>query len=427
MTLAVTGFVFLGLLLFSMPIIFALGVAAVAGLLVGGYPLQVIASSVISTAEGWVLLAIPCFIFAGLLMERCGMAQALVDLARAMVGGLPGGLGMSVITVSYLFSDLCGSIIAEVSALSSVLLKPMLRAGYKPEDAASLIAAGSAMGMLVPPAIFMIVIAVVTNVSPVALFLAGFIPAATQAVCLCVLVLIRAKAKGWPRDAAPSLPRFLTALRAATVPLLVPIVIFGGLYSGAFTTTEAGAVVAFFAIVVARFYYRNVSWRGIFDIAYESGILTGAVIFLTAVATIYQYLLGVTGVPKALGDLLQPLEAAPWLFLVGVAAITLVIGMVLEGLPAAVLFVPVVYPIALRLHIDPIHFCIVQTAAVGVGLFMPPLGIGLLVALRFAKLSVFQHAPHYWPYALSLVTGLLLIIAFPEISLILPRSAGFIR
>jgi tripartite ATP-independent transporter DctM subunit len=374
-----------------------------------------------------VLLAIPSFIFAGLLMERCGMSHALVDLARAMVGWLPGGLGMSVISVAYLFSDLCGSIIAEVSALSSVLQKPMLRAGYKAEDAASLIAAGAAMGMLVPPAIFMIVIAVVTNVSPVALFLAGFIPAATMAVCLCVLVLIKARKEGWPRDTNPSFPKFLTALRAAFVPLLVPVLIFGGLYTGAFTTTEAGAVVALFAIIVARFYYRNVSWREIFDVAYESGILTGAVILLTAVATIYQYLLGVTGVPKVLGEILQPLEAAPWLFLIGVAAITMVIGMMLEGLPAAVLFVPVVYPIAAKLGIHPIHFCIVQTAAVGIGLFMPPLGIGLLVALRFAKLNVFQHAPHYWPYAVTLVIGLLIIIVFPEISLILPRSAGFIR
>jgi C4-dicarboxylate transporter, DctM subunit len=273
----------------------------------------------------------------------------------------------------------------------------------------------------------MIVIAVVTNVSPVALFLAGFIPAATMAVCLWILVLIKARKEGWPRDTDPSFPKFFVALRAAFVPLLVPVLIFGGLYSGAFTTTEAGAVVAAFAIVVARFYYRNVSWRQIFDVAYESGILTGAVIFLTAVATVYQYLLGVTGVPKALGDVLLPLQATPWLFLIGVAAITMVIGMMLEGLPAAVLFVPVVYPIAAKLGIHPIHFCIVQTAAVGIGLFMPPLGIGLLVALRFARLNVFHHAPHYWPYALTLVIGLLIIIVFPEISLILPRSAGFIR
>src|ERR1041385_8212433 len=164
MLLATVAIVFVALILLSMPIVCALGVAGIVGLWIGGYPMQQLASALVSGSQSWVLLAIPAFVFAGNLMERCGMSHALVELARAMVGWLPGGLGMSVIAVAYLFSDLCGSIIAEASALSSVLRKPMLRAGYKPEDAASLIASGAAMGMLVPPAIFMIVIAVVTNV-----------------------------------------------------------------------------------------------------------------------------------------------------------------------------------------------------------------------------------------------------------------------
>src|SRR6186997_3339347 len=215
--------VFVVLVLLSLPIVFALGLAAVAGLLVADLPLQIIASSVVSGTQSWVLLAIPSFIFAGLLMERCGMSQALVGLARAMVGWLPGGLGMTVVACAYLFSDLCGSIMAEVSSLSSLLMKPLERAGYRKEDAASLIAAGAAMGMLVPPAIFMLVISVVTNTSAVALFLAGFIPAAVMAVCLCVLILFRARKYGWPRDMDTSFPKFLTALRVAFVPLLVPV------------------------------------------------------------------------------------------------------------------------------------------------------------------------------------------------------------
>ena len=201
--------VFVVLVLLSLPIVFALGLAAVAGLLVAGLPLQIIASSVVSGTQSWVLLAIPSFIFAGLLMERCGMSQALVGLARAMVGWLPGGLGMTVVACAYLFSDLCGSIMAEVSSLCSLLMKPLERAGYRSEDAASLIAAGAAMGMLVPPAIFMLVISVVTNTSAVALFLAGFIPAAVMAVCLCVLIFFRARKYGWPRDVDTSFPEIL--------------------------------------------------------------------------------------------------------------------------------------------------------------------------------------------------------------------------
>src|SRR6266540_6786263 len=215
MLLAATAIVFVGFVALSMPIVFALGIAGIVGLALGGFPLQMLPSSLVAGSQNWVLLAIPSFVFAGTLMERCGMSHALVDLARALVGWLRGGLGMSVIVVSYFFSDICGSKMAEVSALGSTLMPPLKRAGYSAADGASLIASGTAMGMLVPPAIFMIVIGEVTNTS----------------------------------------------------------------------------VVAFYAFVAARFYYRNVSWGEMLVIAYESALLTAAVVFLLAVATIFQYLM----------------------------------------------------------------------------------------------------------------------------------------
>src|SRR6266851_1518800 len=372
MLLAVTAVVFVVLVLLSMPIVFALGIAGIVGLVLGGFPLQMLPSSLVGGSQNWVLLAIPSFVFAGTLMERCGMSHALVELARALVGWVRGGLGMSVIVVSYFFSDICGSKMAEVSALGSTLMPPLRRAGYRPEDGASLIASGTAMGMLVPPAIFMIVSGDVTNTSVVALILAGF-------------------------------------------------------YLGAFTATEAGAVVAFYSFCSARFYYRNVSWREMVNIAYDSALLSAAVVFLLAVATVFQYLMGVSGAPLFLAEILKPLSGAHWLFLTGVALMTMLFGMVLEGLPAAVVLIPVVFPIATKLGINPVHFDIVQTAAVGIGLFLPPLGVGLLMALRFAQISVGQHARAYWPYVLALLVGLMLIICIPELSLFLPRSAGLIR
>jgi C4-dicarboxylate transporter DctM subunit len=301
------------------------------------------------------------------------------------------------------------------------------KAGYRPEDGASLIAAGTAMGMLVPPAIFMIVISAVTNQSAVALFLAGFIPAATIGVCLCVLVLIQAHVLGWPKDTRTSFARVMTALKNAGVPLVIPVVILGGFYMGAFTATEAGAIVALYSLLAAKFYYRNVTWMQVLILAYEAGVLTGVVVFLLAVATIFQYLMGLSGAPEFVAWILGPLESRPWLFLTGVALMTLVFGMVLEGLPAAVVLIPVVFPIATHIGIHPVHFDIVQTAAVGIGLFTPPLGVGLLMALRFADISVGQHAKAYWPYLLALLFGLMLIICIPELSLFLPRSAGLIR
>ena len=197
--------VFVFMLLLSMPIVFSLGAAGVAGLWLGGYPMQQLSSALVSGSQSWVLLAIPAFVFAGGLMERCGMSHALVEFARSLVGWVKGGLGMSVIVVAYFFSDICGSKMAEVSALGSSLMPPLTKAGYKKEDSASMIAAGTAMGMLVPPAIFMIVIAQVTNTSAVTLFLAGFVPAFVMMICLMVLVYMRARRYDWPVDANPSL------------------------------------------------------------------------------------------------------------------------------------------------------------------------------------------------------------------------------
>ena len=427
MLLVLVFAIFVVLILFSMPIVFALGVSAMAGLLVGGYDLQVFSSSLVSGSQSWVLLAIPAFVFAGGLMEKCGMSHALVEFARALVGWVKGGLGMSVIVVAYFFSDICGSKMAEVSALGSTLMPPLTKAGYKREDSASLIAAGTAMGMLVPPAIFMIVIAQVTNTSAVALFLAGFVPAATIMVCLMVLVYFRARKYDWPVDSNPSVAMIFKTGKSAAVPLVIPVVILGGFFLGVFTATEAGAVVAGYAFFAARFYYRNVSWTAMGRLAYDSAILTASVIFLLAVASVFQYLMGVTGVPTLLADVLGPLKSAHWLFLVAIALITMMFGMVLEGLPAAVVLIPVVFPIAEKMGIDPYHFNIVVTASVGIGLFLPPMGVGLLMALRFANLSVGQHWRAYMPYVAALMIGLMLIILFPELSLFLPKLAGALR
>jgi C4-dicarboxylate transporter DctM subunit len=385
---------FVVLTILSLPIVFALGMAGFAGLLVGDFSLQKLPSSLVAGSQSWVLLAIPTFIFAGNLMERCGMSYALVDLARALIGWVRGGLGMSVVLAEYFFSGISGSTIADVSAIGSMLTPPMLRAGYKPEHAVSLVASASAMGILVPPAIFMIVLGQVTDTSVVGIFLGGFLPA---------------------------------AVKAALVPLVVPIVIVLGFYFGVFTATEAGALVAAYAVGAAFLYYRNVSAREMMVLVYESALLTAAVVFLLAVASVYQFLMGMLGVPLLLGQMLLPLQTTPWLFLLAVSVIVIFFGMVLEGLPAAVVLVPVVFPIAKQIGIHPIHFNIVLTAAVGIGLFLPPIGVGLLMALRFGNISVGQHFRAYWPYLFALLAGLMILIIWPEITLFLPRRAGLVR
>ena len=282
--------------------------------------------------QHWVLLAIPTFVFAGNLMERCGMSYALVNLARVLVGWVRGGLGMSVVLAEYFFSGISGSTIADVSAIGSMLTPPMLRAGYKPEHAVSLVASASAMGILVPPAIFMIVLGQITDTSVVGIFLGGFIPAAVSALCLMAVILLQAHRLHWPKDEPPTWPRFVEAGRASLVPLVVPDHHRAGVLLRRVHRHRGGRAGG-----------RLCHGRGVLllqerDVArdaqliYESALLTAAVIFLLAVASVYQFLMGMLGVPRMLGELLGPLAATPWLFLLAVSLIVILFGMVLEGL-----------------------------------------------------------------------------------------------
>ena len=427
MLVAIVLVTFIVLTALSLPIVFALGAAGFAGLLAGGFSLQKLPSSLVAGSQSWVLLAIPTFVFAGSLMERCGMSYALVNLARALIGRVRGGLGMSVVLAEYFFSGISGSTIADVSAIGAMLTPPMLRAGYKREQAASLVASATAMGILVPPAIFMIVLGQVTDTSVVGIFLAGFLPAAVTAACLMLVIFVQAHRLGWPKDAPPTSAELGKAVRESLVPMVVPVLIVAGFYFGAFTATEAGALVAFYAVAAALLYYRNVTPWEMLKLVHESALLTAAVVFLLAVASVYQFLMGMLGVPALLGEILRPFQATPWLFLLAVSLIVILFGMVLEGLPAAVVLIPVVFPIAKQIGIHPIHFNVVLTAAVGIGLFLPPIGVGLLMALRFADISVGQHFRAYWPYLVALFAGLMLLILFPEISLFVPRRAGMVR
>src|ERR1700693_5998138 len=242
-----------------MPIVFALGLSGLLGLLIGNFSRQSLLSSLVAGTQHWVLLSIPTFVFAGSLMERCGMSYALVDLARALIGWARGGLGMSGVLAEYFFSGISGSTIADVSAIGSMLTPPMLRAGYKPEHAVSLVASATAMGILVPPAIFMIVLAQINDTPVVAIFLGGFPPAAVPAACLMTVIFIQAHRLGWPKDERPTWARFVKAGKASLVPLVVPIVIVLGFFFGVFTATEAGALVAAYAVAAGAFYYKNLA------------------------------------------------------------------------------------------------------------------------------------------------------------------------
>jgi C4-dicarboxylate transporter, DctM subunit len=425
MLISLAGISFVLLVLIGTPVVFSMALSGIIGLLLGNFDLGKLPSSIIGGGDSFVLLAIPSFIFAGNLMERCGMSHQLVALARSLVGWMKGGLGMTTVAAEYLFSGVSGSTVADVSAIGTMLTGPMVKAGYKPEHAVSIVAAASGLGVLVPPAIFMIVVGGMTNTSIVGIFLGGFIPAVAMSVIVMALIYWQARRYHWPTDARPSWGTFLRALKGALVPLFVPLVILVGFRYGIFTATEAGGIVAFYSLVVALFIYKNVSFKEILLILEESALISAAIVLLMGVATLYQFLLGMAQVPQLIGQLMVPLKGSPAAFLSVTALIVLFLGMIMDGLPAAVILIPVLFPTAQVMGVNPIHFCIVLTAAQGVALFMPPIGVGLLIALRFGKLTMAQHFPYYWPYALALIVGLLTIIVIPELTMWLPRGAGF--
>ncbi len=360
--------------------------------------------------DSFVLLSLPLFILAGALMETGGIARRLVALAVALVGWIRGGLGMAVITAEYIFSGISGSTVADVSAVAATTIPGMVRAGYSRELAVAVVSAASAMGILVPPCILMIVIGSVASLSVAALFTAGFAPAVVLALALMVYVWWRAGKSGIGR-----------AVWHALIPLGMPAIIFGGILGGIMTPTEASVLAVLYAAIVGLFVYREIKWRDLPEIVVKSAMVTGAVGLLLGTAGLVSWFLTVQQMPAALIRLMTVVPGSSTVFLFATAVIFVFFGAVIEGLPAVVILLPSLLPVAAGLGIDPIHYAIVIVAAVGIGLFLPPIGVGLFIACGIADLSVDRASRAMLPFVAVLAVGLVVIILVPWITLVLPR------
>lgn len=423
--IALTALSFVALLLLAVPVAYTVGMAAFIGLWwSGAYPLTIIVQQVFLSVDSFVLLAIPLFILAGALMETGGIAVRLVHFAQALIGWIRGGLAMAVVIAEYIFSGISGSTIADVSAIGATMIPPMTRAGYRPEEAVSVVAAASAMGILVPPCILMIVIGSIANVSVAALFVGGFIPAIVLAAAIMLYIYVQARRGGKAPAQRASLGVLGRSLRDALIPLGLPVIIFGGILGGIVTPTEAAAVAVFYAAIVGLFVYREIRWSQLPEILIQSAVVTAAVCFLLGTAALVAWILAVQQVPAALLRAMSALSAGPTVFLMLTALLFIVLGAVLEGLPAVVILLPTFLPVVKQLNIDLVHYSIVVVAATGIGLFLPPIGVGLFIACGIANLSVDRVVGPMLPYVLFLCLGLLLVILFPWFTLVLPRAFG---
>jgi len=420
--------VFIVLTLLDLPIVFSLALALALGLAgASEIPLFVVAHKMATGIDSFVLLAIPLYVLAGSLMETGGISVRLVALARVLVGWIRGGLAMVVVVVEYLFSGLSGSTAADVSAVGSMLIPSMARAGYSREYAVSVVSASSAMGMLVPPCINMVVAGAIANVSVGALFIGGFIPAMVLALSILVLIYGQAWRNGWQAEERVTLGTFVRAVGAALVPLGMPIIIFGGILGGIVTPTEAGMLAVIYAAVVGVGIYREIRLRDLYRILLDTAVASGVICILVGVASVFAWVMAAEKIPHAILSGTLSLSASPVVFLALSALIFMVIGAFLEGLPAIVVLLPAMYPVSAQLGIHPIHYINVIIAAVGIGLFLPPIGLGLFIACSIAKITVTAAARALGPFLIMLLIGLLVLILIPSLTLFLPRVAGLIR
>lgn len=420
--IAVLAITFVALLLLSVPVSFAMGLASIAAILwQGKTPLNTVVTQMVAGMDSFPLMAIPFFILAGELMERAGISERLVNLAKALVAHVQGGLGMAVMVAEYLFSGISGSTAADVSAIGSMLIGPMERAGYRKGEAIAIICAATAMGILVPPCIFMIVLASMTNQSIGAMFVAGFVPAVVIAAGLMAYVYWRAGKLGIPRAEKASRRQLLGALGDGVIAMVMPVIIFGAIFGGITTVTEAAVVAVLYSAFVGLAVYRSFRVRDLFGILLASTINSAMIMLLVGVATVFSWILTVERVPQAVAALVTGISASPLVFLLVSNLIFIVFGAILEGLPALIVFVPVMYPIATQLGVDPLHYGILIIASIGIGIFLPPIGVGLFIACAIGKMNMMDAGRHMAPYLGILVLGLLVITVVPWFTLVLPQ------
>lgn len=418
---------FVGFIVLGIPIAFAMLAGSALSLLWGGLiPYAMIGQRMGAGIENFTYLAIPLFILAGTIMEHTGISKRLVNLARALVGHLPGGIGQAVIVSEIFFSGISGASLSDASAIGSLMYPALRRAGYQPGQATALIAAACAMGILIPPCLTMVVLGAIAGVSVSALFIAGFIPGFVMAIGLMLLVYYQSKRGILPKgEKAASWAETWTAFKDSIIALMMPVIIFGGILGGVFSPTEAAAVAVLYALVVGLVVYREIGLKDIYTMFVQTATITGAIGLILGAASAFSTIMAIDGVPNLVADLIRGLSSNPIAFLIAVNLIFVIFGAVLDGIPALLLFVPIFLPVAQSLGIDPLHFTLVSVASLGIGLIVPPIGIMMLVICSITNTPVDVASRAMTPYLAILFGCLVIIIAFPWVVLVLPRALGY--
>ncbi len=422
--LLIIGFV--GSILMGVPIAFGIAFAAAVYFLANPtLPTLIYSQQLVAGANHFVLLAIPFFVLAGVAMESNGMSSRLIELLVRMMGRLRGGLNLIIIVAVAFFSGVSGSKLADIAAVGGIIMPAVRRTKQDPNEAAGLLACSGVMAETIPPCVNMIIFGFVASISIGGLFMAGVIPAVILALALAVVAIYTGK-KVDPSAAFPERRPMLRLLGGALVAFIMIAMIGKGVTSGVATSTEVSAFAVIYAFVVGGLAFRELTWPIVVRLFVQSASMTGSILFIVAAASGLGYALTIERIPNLMSETMTQFGAnyGATAFVILATIVMMVFGMILEGAPAMILFGPLLTPIAVQLGVNPLQFGTVMVIAMGLGLFAPPVGLGLFATCAITGTEAKNVARPMMKYLIVLALGLLALIFVPEFSLWLPRKLG---
>ncbi len=421
-----SGIIIFGLLtvlmLTGMPISIALGLTVLT--FIFGFtdvPVASVALKLFTGIEKFEIMAIPFFILAGNFLTHGGVARRMINFATSMVGHWYGGLGLAGVVACALFAAVSGSSPATVVAIGSILLPAMVKAGFPNKFGAGVITTSGALGILIPPSIVMVMYSVSTNTSVGALFMAGVIPGALLAFLLGFTTWWRARKFNYPRMPKATFAQRWKALRESIWGLLLIVIVMGGIYTGIFTPTEAAAMSAVYAFIIAVFVYKDMGLKDVPRVLLASANMSAMLLYIITNAVLFSFVLANENIPQQLADWLIGMGLGPIAFLLVVNILLLVAGNFMEPSSIVLIMAPILFPVAMKLGIDPIHFGILIVVNMEVGMCHPPVGLNLYVASGITKMGITELTIAVWPWLLTMLGFLVLVTYWPPLSLWLPN------
>jgi len=415
----------IGLMLTGMPVSISLGLTVLTYLFtMTTVPIESVALKLFTGIEKFEIMAIPFFILAGSFLTHGGVAKRMITFASAMVGHWAGGLGLAGVLACALFAAVSGSSPATVVAIGSIVLPAMIRQGFPARFGAGVITTSGALGILIPPSIVMVMYAVATNSSVGQLFIAGIVPGIVLATMLGLTTWWIARKNGYPRQPKASWAERGRAFRQSMWGLLLIVVVIGGIYTGIFTPTEAAAMSAVYAFVVAVFVYKDMPLSRVPKVLLDSANMSAMLLYIITNAVMFSYLMTSENIPQAMAGWMLDKGLGVVAFLLIVNVLLLLAGNVMEPSSIVLILAPILFPVAIKLGINPIHFGIMMVVNMEVGMCHPPVGLNLYVASGIAKMGITELTIAVWPWLLTMLVFLIVVTYWPPLSIWLPHALG---